>query len=103
MSKKYVCHTDAGHGWIAVKRKELESLGILDKITPCSYQRGKTVYLEEDCDASTFCKAKEAKGEKIETRESYYDYSPIRTYDGFHPGTPTVWDYDNSKWVTPEN
>ena len=103
MSKKYVCHTDAGHGWIAVKRKELESLGILSKITPFSYQRGQTVYLEEDCDAGTFMNAKREKGEEVPMRESYHDYSPIRLYESFHPGTDTHWDYEQSKWITPES
>lgn len=99
----YVFHTDAGHGWLAVKRSELARLGILDKITPYSYQRGNTVYLEEDCDAGTFCQAKEAKEEKIETRESYHDRSPIRSYDAFHPGKNLVWSYRNNKsgWITP--
>lgn len=79
----YVCHVDAGHGWLAVKRSELKKLGILQKITSFSYQRGKTVYLEEDCDAGTFMKAKEEKGEEVPMRESYHDYSPIRSYEGF--------------------
>lgn len=97
----YVFHTDAGHGWLAVKRSELVRLGILDQISPYSYQRGDTVYLEEDCDAGTFCKAKEEKGEKIETRESYHDRSPLRNYACFHPGTRVRWDYNQSKWITP--
>ena len=79
----YVFHSDPGHGWLAVKRSELVRLGILDKITPCSYQRGGTVYLEEDCDAGTFIKAKEANGETFEYRESYQENTPIRHYEGF--------------------
>jgi len=88
MSKKYVFHTDAGHGWLAVKRKELDELGILDKVSPYSYQKGGTVYLEEDCDASLFMDAKEAKGEKVEIRHGREcDCSAIRSYQGFflHP------------------
>jgi hypothetical protein len=86
--KQYVFHVDAGHGWIAVKRKELERLGILNKITNYSYQRGGTVYLEEDCDATTFFNAKEKAGEgltKEQIRESYQDRSPVRSYAYFTP------------------
>jgi len=81
--KTYVFHSDAGHGWLAVKRTELVKLGILDKITPYSYQRGGTVYLEEDCDAGTFLDAKGIKGKDLPHRESYSEYSPIRHYEGF--------------------
>lgn len=48
---------DPGHGWLAVKREELIAMGILHHITSYSYQKGATVYLEEDCDASTFVEA----------------------------------------------
>jgi len=81
--KIYVFHSDAQHGWLAVKRAELVRLGILDQISRCSYERGKTVYLEEDCDAPIFIKAKEAAGEPFEYRESFQEYSPIRSYYGF--------------------
>jgi len=81
--KTYVFHHDSGHGWLAVKRAELIDLGILEKITPYSYQRGATVYLEEDCDAPLFAQAKEARGESFSARGSYAANSPIRTYDRF--------------------
>ena len=47
-------YEDPAHGWIACKRSLLEQLGILNKITPYSYQSrtGDTVYCEEDCDGS---------------------------------------------------
>jgi hypothetical protein len=47
---------DSGHGWIAVKRSLLKEIGALEHISSCSYQKGDTVYLEEDCDASKFFK-----------------------------------------------
>lgn len=84
MRKIYVFHSDAGHGWLAVKRKELIRLGILNKVTPYSYQRGGTVYLEEDCDASLFIGAKKAAGEPVNYNERYHDKSPIRNYVGFN-------------------
>lgn len=54
--KKYCfrCYEDPGHGWLKVLRKHIEALGIADKITPYSYQRGEYVYLEEDGDLSLF-------------------------------------------------
>lgn len=54
-------HSDAGHGWLAVKRELLNLLGIADKVTSYSYQRGQSVYLEEDCDASLLIKALDAR------------------------------------------
>ena len=56
-SKKRVKYDDPGHGWMKVSIKDLELLGILDKITGFSYQRGENVYLEEDADVSTFFNA----------------------------------------------
>jgi hypothetical protein len=82
-AKIYVFHSDAGHGWIAVKRRELVELGIIDKISSCSYQKGKTVYLEEDCDAGLFIQAMNDKGTPFQYRESYVEYSPIRRYNHF--------------------
>ena len=79
----YVFHSDPGHAWLAVKRSELVRLGVLDRISQCSYQKGGTVYLEEDCDAGIFIRAKEAAGEKFEYRESYQENTPIRYYDRF--------------------
>jgi hypothetical protein len=80
---KYIFHSDPGHGWLAVKYTELESLGILNKISGYSYVKGGTVYLEEDCDLSAFVTAKEAKGEAVTYRESYQEHTPIRGYDRF--------------------
>ena len=59
--KTYKLHTDPGHGWLAVRRKELVELGIADKITRYSYVKGETAYLEEDCDLATFFTAYRAK------------------------------------------
>jgi hypothetical protein len=85
MNKTYIIHSDPGHAWIAVKRAELISLGILDQVTRFSYQHGKTVYLEEDIDAGLFISAYEAQhGVRPSQRVSYQDYSPVRSYEGFH-------------------
>ena len=89
INKTYRLYSDPGHGWLAVKRAELENLGIIDKISSYSYQKGKMVYLEEDCDMGTFIKAKINANEWTEEnlqhfiKESYRDYTPIRSYQNF--------------------
>jgi len=78
---KIIYHNDGGHGWYAVKRKKLETMGILNNVSGFSYERGETVYLEEDCDASLFFNAlSEAEKQQIIVINSYQDRSPIRTY-----------------------
>jgi hypothetical protein len=89
---KLYIHSDGGHGWLAVKRGMLKSLGIENKISRCSYQRGNTVYLEEDVDLSTFftayCTFNKLERTKLtdhfEIIDSYKDYSPIRNYERYY-------------------
>lgn len=83
VTKKFL--SDAGHGWLSVKRKELRDLGIEDKISPYSYQRGKSVYLEEDCDAPLYIKAMEnVFGVKVELKfGKQQKTSPVRSYEGY--------------------
>lgn len=50
-------HSDPGHAWLEVKKELLIKLGIKDKISYFSYEKGSRVFLEEDCDASTFLEA----------------------------------------------
>jgi len=82
----YTFYDDPGHGWLAVERKELKRLGILEKISRFSYQQGEWVYLEEDCDATAFVVAKKANNEeyKITTRTCDRE-SPIRNLPSFYP------------------
>lgn len=83
--KTYIFHSDPGHGWLAVKRKECEELGILDKISSCSYvsDSGKTIYLEEDCDAPLFLSAKRERNEEFEIRESFKVHTHVRNLNQF--------------------
>ena len=83
MKTNYIFHSDPSHGWLAVKRAELIRLGILEKISCCSYQKGDTVYLEEDDDASIFIDAKKNAGEVLNHRESHLENIPIRNYPSF--------------------
>jgi hypothetical protein len=82
--KKYF-HSDVAHGWLAVKRGEVEKLGIADKISNFSFQKGKTVYLEEDNDLSTFKTALEATGVTLEIKEAKpVKRSNIRGFSSYH-------------------
>ena len=84
-------YCDPGHGWLAVKRNFLKKLGILSKISGYSYQKGQTVYLEEDGDLSLFLEAIE-KTEVPYTIEYKHTNktSPIRSYESF-----TFWEVMN--------
>jgi hypothetical protein len=85
-NKTYKFYCDPGHGWLAVKRADLDTLGIAHKITHFSFERGQTVYLEEDCDVATFFKAYEAKfGYAPKNVEGGHtnNSSPIRSYPRF--------------------
>lgn len=80
-------YSDPGHGWAKVHLDHLADYEILDKITPYSYQRGSWVYLEEDCDLSTFIDAARTKGVGIRLKEMKpaKNYSRIRSYDSYRP------------------
>ena len=81
--KTFKFYADAGHGWLAVKRPLLADMGLLDKISSYSYQRGGTVYLEEDADASLFVEAYGRQNMTIKRPNKWPDRSPIRSYDSF--------------------
>ena len=80
--KTYIFHIDSGHGWLAVKRNELKKLGIANKVSHYSYQKGNTVYLEEDRDATLFFYTfKKVFDCELVFRKSYINgRSPIRSY-----------------------
>ena len=81
-------YNDPGHGWVAIKRSVLIKLGIEHKVSYYSYQRGQTVYLEEDCDASLLISAARDAGTTLEFTDKYTNKrSPIRSYDQFKPTT----------------
>lgn len=92
MKDTFNFYSDAGHGWIAVKHSDLKELKIADKISSYSYQRGLSVYLEEDCDMQVFF---EAFMKKFRTRpklvvKSTDGRSPIRSYERYVHGTQSV-------------
>ena len=77
-----IMHSDPGHAWLGVKIEIVRTSGA--EISAFSYQRGKTAYLEEDCDAPAFIKAIELQGYKVFIEERHTDRnSPIRSYRPF--------------------
>ena len=85
MTIKIKVYSDPGHAWGAVKRKVLDQLGITNTITEYSYQKGGTVYLEEDLDLGTLINSLRNLGldYTIQEKNLPYRYSPIRGYDRF--------------------
>lgn len=82
VTKKF--HSDNGHGWLAVKRKELVEMNIMKNISPWSYIKGNTIYLEEDGDAEKYLIAMEARNIKVDIISlPQKEHSPIRNYDSF--------------------
>ena len=79
-------YEDPGHGWLAVPMIALYELEIVDKVSPYSYIRGLTAYLEEDCDYSTFAAAMRAAGRECTVTRKHTDRrSPIRSYRTYNP------------------
>jgi hypothetical protein len=68
---RFTFYSDPAHGWLEVPRELLHGLGIADKITPYSYQRMDKVFLEEDCDFTTFARAMKAQGLTFDVMETY--------------------------------
>lgn len=81
--KVFKFYADPGHGWLAVKIKDLASISMAPTdFTPYSYIRGQTVYLEEDCDAGLFIDKWRAAGREFKHIVKHTNNShPIRSYD----------------------
>lgn len=75
---------DPGHAWARFPKARLVKLGIADKITHYSYQRGSNAFLEEDCDLSLLLSALKAQGYEIKFDESHTNkQSKIRSYQSY--------------------
>lgn len=80
-------YSDAGHAWAKVRRDVLVNLGIADKITRYSYQRGDYTYLEEDCDLTTLCMALTERDTRVKFVEKHSNKdSKIRSYERYEYG-----------------
>lgn len=90
MTKAYPLRfiSDPGHGWLEVPILELAQLGIAADISSCSYiSAGMThVYLEEDCDAGVFFRAKDWTNQDVAANiiEVYKDPCWIRDMQSFN-------------------
>lgn len=74
---------DPGHGWLHVKRTlAMDVMGPdFVRLSPFSYQRGGTLYLEEDCDAPLFMACARARGLELTLQIHHTNRSsPIRSY-----------------------
>lgn len=95
--QKLIFHFDTNHGWLTVKRDIIKALGLANEISSSSYQKGETVYLEEDRDAPMVLDALDSQGISYTTsfRGVNCD-SRIRGYESYSPTVdddPTVEGY----------
>jgi hypothetical protein len=76
--------SDSGHAWGKVRRALLNKLGIECLISSYSYQRGQYVFLEEDTDLNTLCKALDQNNisHSFEWRHTNKT-SKVRGYDSY--------------------
>jgi len=75
---------DPGHAWARIAKSKLVSLGIADKISTYSYQKGENAFLEEDCDLSLLVGALRGRGYEIKFNESHTNrQSKIRGYNTY--------------------
>lgn len=96
-------HSDPGHGWLEVGLADLRDVGLrATQFSSYSYRHGDRLYLEEDCDATLFLKAYEARFGRVfafdailETRRD----SPIR---GMRRNAGTEYDRDKTKTLYQE-
>ena len=89
MQKTFTAYNDPAHGWIKVPRTLLKELGIADKVSDYSYQRGGDVYLEEDGDATLF----------IRTFVGRHGFEP-RFIDKYTNNSSKIRNYENYKYYT---
>jgi hypothetical protein len=76
---RFIYHQDPGHGWVEVPLSLLVSLGIAGQISSFSYRDTRSVFLEEDCDASRFKAAMDKAGQAFDvTRVHYRHDAPCR-------------------------
>ena len=75
---------DPGHAWARIAKSKLVNLGISDKISTYSYQKGENAFLEEDCDLTVLVNALRERGYEVKFNESHTNrQSKIRGYNTF--------------------
>lgn len=77
-------YSDPGHAWAKVRKTVLTNLGIADKVSSYSYQRGDYAFLEEDCDLSLLMQALRDHGTDLRFVEKHTNnQSRIRSYEHY--------------------
>lgn len=81
-------HSDPGHAWLEVPAAVLKTYGIAKCISPWSYSRSASVFLEEDQDAAILLieLKRRGVGYSIQRTTTNSD-SPIRSYKQY-PSSP---------------
>jgi hypothetical protein len=75
---------DPGHAWARIAKSKLVTLGIADKISTYSYQKGENAFLEEDCDLTVLVNALRQRGYEVKFNESHTNrQSKIRSYSTY--------------------
>jgi len=84
MKKTFLFTSDPSHGYLKVPLENLETLGIIDRISEWSFKKGRYAYLEEDRDAPLFVKTWKERGNAIKFNVRHIS-SPAkcRTYERF--------------------
>ena len=81
-------YADPGHAWAKVKISYLVKIGIADKISIYSYERGEYAYLEEDSDLSLLVdRLKELGIEPVFKGSTVNRRSKIRSYNCYDNST----------------
>ena len=85
MNDKLTFIVDPGHGWLRVPVTELETLGIVDDISPYSYLSPRAMYafLEEDGDVGIYLNARKNAGyNQPRYRHVHFDMLPAEHWPG---------------------
>lgn len=74
--------SDPGHGWLEVDISDIHAVGLTSaSFSRFSYRKHDTCYLEEDCDASRFIDAYQAKfNHSPHITNKHQENTPIRNY-----------------------
>ena len=82
---------DPGHGWLIVSRGDLAAAAMSPAdFSACSYVRGNTIALEEDCDMPRFLKRLEERGIPYRLREQHTDTEAHVSHWTSNPGPTTA-------------
>jgi len=73
-----IFHTDAGHAWLEVPIADYPDA--IDHGTGYGFQKGWTIYLEQDCEAPSFLRAHPEISSTDIKHESWIDDAPCRKY-----------------------